>query len=145
MSASFCMHYAVKGILKGHLDTIFEWPYSYLGIPLAFKSPYKESKPSTLVRQPLFPLNLLFNKRSTCIWIFIDFFWVFCYITSAWIGKVKISISSSILLHGGLYRWRENSFLFFLYQKLKEILTGYSRTILTASKNWLISKIWRDL
>ena len=32
---------------------------------------------------------------------------------------------------------------FFLYQKLKEILTRYSRTILTSSKNWLISKIWR--
>ena len=29
----------------------------------------------------------------------------------------------------------------FLYQKLKEILTRYGRTILTASKNWLISKI----
>ena len=29
----------------------------------------------------------------------------------------------------------------FLYQKLKEILTMYGRNILTASKNWLISKI----
>ena len=29
----------------------------------------------------------------------------------------------------------------FLYQKLKEILTKYSRTILEASKDWLISKI----
>ena len=47
----------------------------------------------------------------------------------------------NILGHGGLYRWRENSLPFFLYQKLKEILTKYSRTILTSSKNWLISKI----
>ena len=30
---------------------------------------------------------------------------------------------------------------FFLYQKLKEILTKYSRPILEASKDWLISKI----
>ena len=37
--------------------------------------------------------------------------------------------------HGGLYRWRENSLPFFLYQKLKEILTRYSRTILTPLKN----------
>ena len=29
----------------------------------------------------------------------------------------------------------------FLYQKQKEILTRYNRTILTATKNWLISKI----
>ena len=29
----------------------------------------------------------------------------------------------------------------FLYQKLKEMLTWYSRTILEASKDWLISKI----
>ena len=29
----------------------------------------------------------------------------------------------------------------FLYQKLKEILTRYSKTILTASKDRLISKI----
>ena len=28
-----------------------------------------------------------------------------------------------------------------LHQKLKEILTRYSRTILEASKDWLISKI----
>ena len=45
------------------------------------------------------------------------------------------------LVHGGLYRWRENSLAFLLYQKLKEILTRYSRTISTASKDWLISKI----
>ena len=37
--------------------------------------------------------------------------------------------------HGGLYRWRENSLPIFLFQKLKEILTWYSRTILKASKN----------
>ena len=36
--------------------------------------------------------------------------------------------------HGGLYRWRENSLPIFLFQKLKEILTRYSRTILTDSK-----------
>ena len=53
------------------------------------------------------------------------------------------SLSNCIILHGGLYRWRENSLPFFLYQKLKEILTRYSRTILTASKDRLISKIWR--
>ena len=29
----------------------------------------------------------------------------------------------------------------FLLPKLKEILTWYNRTILKASKNWLISKI----
>ena len=45
--------------------------------------------------------------------------------------------------HGGFYRWIKNSLVFFLYQKLKEILTRYSRTISKASKNWLISKIWR--
>ena len=37
--------------------------------------------------------------------------------------------------HGGLYRWRENSLPIFLFQKLKEILTLYSRTILKVSKN----------
>ena len=37
--------------------------------------------------------------------------------------------------HGGLYRWSENSLPIFLFQKLKEILTWYSRTILKASKN----------
>ena len=31
----------------------------------------------------------------------------------------------------------------FLYQKQKEILIRYSRIILTASKDRLISKIWR--
>ena len=41
------------------------------------------------------------------------------------------------LVHGGLYRWRENSLAFFLYQKLKEILTRYSRTISKAWKNSL--------
>ena len=46
-----------------------------------------------------------------------------------------------ILHHGGLYRWRENSLPIFLFRKLKEILTRYSRTISKASKNWLISKI----
>jgi hypothetical protein len=54
----------------------------------------------------------------------------------------------SILVYGGLYRWRENSFPFFLYQKLKEIFIRYSIStllhsfiILTASKDRLISKI----
>ena len=46
-----------------------------------------------------------------------------------------------MLSHGGLYRWRENSFSFFLYQKLKEILVRYIRIILTASKDRSISKI----
>ena len=32
-------------------------------------------------------------------------------------------------IHGGLYRWRENSLPIFLFQKLKEILTWYSRTM----------------
>ena len=41
----------------------------------------------------------------------------------------------TIPIHGGLYRWRENSLPIFLFQKLKEILTRYSRTILTPSKN----------
>ena len=41
--------------------------------------------------------------------------------------------------HGGLYRWRENSLPIFLFQKLKENLTRYSRTMLTASKNLLIN------
>ena len=45
-----------------------------------------------------------------------------------------------LVRHGGLYRWRENSLTFFSYQKLKEILTKYIRTILTTSKDWLISK-----
>ena len=49
--------------------------------------------------------------------------------------------SETDLDHGGLYRWRENSFPFFLYQKLKKILIRYSRIILTASKVRLISKI----
>ena len=31
----------------------------------------------------------------------------------------------------------------FLYQKLKEILSRYNRTILEVSKDLLISKIWR--
>ena len=44
---------------------------------------------------------------------------------------------------GRLYRWTENSFTFFLYQKQKEILIRYSRIILTASKDKLISKTWR--
>ena len=47
----------------------------------------------------------------------------------------------SCFRHGGLYRWRENSLPIFLFQKLKEILTRYSRTILTSSKHWSISKI----
>ena len=42
---------------------------------------------------------------------------------------------SCVGIHGGLYRWRENSLPFFLFQKLKEIFTWYSRTILKASKN----------
>ena len=45
------------------------------------------------------------------------------------------------LTHGGLYRWRGNSFPFFVYQKLKEILIRYRRIILPASKDRLISKI----
>ena len=44
-------------------------------------------------------------------------------------------------VHGRLYRWTENSFPFFLYQKLKEILIRYIRIILKASKDRLISKI----
>jgi hypothetical protein len=45
------------------------------------------------------------------------------------------------IMHGGLYRWRGNSFPFFVNQKLKEILIRYSRIILPASKDRLISKI----
>ena len=37
------------------------------------------------------------------------------------------------LSHGGLYRWRENSFPIF-YQKLKEILIRYIIIILTVLK-----------
>ena len=58
--------------------------------------------------------------------------------SSLWITQLRVPTT-----HGGLYRWRENSLPFLLYQKLKEILTRYSRTILEASKDWLISKIWR--
>ena len=57
-------------------------------------------------------------------------------------SKIKNTSALSILLHyhswvihGDLYRWRGNSLPIFLFQKLKEILTRYSRTILTASKN----------
>ena len=39
------------------------------------------------------------------------------------------TMKPSDLLHGGLYRWRENSLPFFLYQKLKEILTRDGKTI----------------
>ena len=42
-----------------------------------------------------------------------------------------------------LYRWRGNSFPFFSYQKLKEILIRYRRINLKDSKDRLISKIWR--
>ena len=45
-----------------------------------------------------------------------------------------------IFNHGGLYRWRENSFPFFLYLKLIEILIRYSTITLTASKDRLTSK-----
>ena len=49
--------------------------------------------------------------------------------------KVSQIRETYLLDHGGLYRWRENSLAIFLFQKLKEILTWYSRTILKASKN----------
>ena len=45
---------------------------------------------------------------------------------------LNISAVGSVLCHGGLYRWKE---------KLKEILIRYSRIIITASKDRLISKI----
>ena len=48
--------------------------------------------------------------------------------------------STSVSIHGGLYRWK-NSFPFFKNQKLKEILIKYSKIILTASKDRLISKM----
>ena len=49
------------------------------------------------------------------------------------------------LSNGHLYRWTENSFTFFLYQELQEILIRYIRIILKASKDRLISKIGRQL
>ena len=52
-----------------------------------------------------------------------------------------LEVLNGTLSHGGLYRWRGNSFPFFVYHKLKEILIRYSRIILTASKDRLISKI----
>ena len=48
--------------------------------------------------------------------------------------RIEKPQTSNVLIHGGLHRWRENSLPFFLYQKLKEILTRFSRTILTALK-----------
>ena len=40
--------------------------------------------------------------------------------------------------HGGLYRWKGNSFPFFVHQKLKDILIRYSRIILPTERlNWL--------
>ena len=35
---------------------------------------------------------------------------------------VFLKMGSCRIYHGGLYRWRGNSFPFFVYQKLKEIL-----------------------
>ena len=53
------------------------------------------------------------------------------------INQLQVSVMTVIVnpIHGGLYRWRENTLPIFLFQKLKEILTLYSRTILKASKN----------
>jgi hypothetical protein len=61
----------------------------------------------------------------------------------SWIFALRSYCNMAKIGHGVLYRWRGNSFPFFLYQKLKEILIRYSRIILTASKDRLISKIWR--
>ena len=52
----------------------------------------------------------------------------------SYFGKL-ISCIHCGLIHGGLYRRRENSLPIFSFQKLKGILTLYSRTILKASKN----------
>ena len=66
-------------------------------------------------------LIVLFRRKSDVI--------IFYLITYYKEGEKKM------LSHGGLYRWRENSLPIFIFQKLKEILTWYSRTILKASKN----------
>ena len=48
---------------------------------------------------------------------------------------------TAITLLMEIYRWRGNSFSFFVHQKLKEILIWYGRIILPASKDRLICKI----
>ena len=62
---------------------------------------------------------------------------------SHWHSDLKFASYLGIPSHGGLYRWRGNSFPFFVHQKLKEILIRYIRIILKASKDRLISKISR--
>ena len=56
--------------------------------------------------------------------------------TDSFLDNKKLSFNQNVwrdhaTMHGGLYRWRENSLPIFLFQKLKEILTRYSRTSLT--------------
>ena len=53
-----------------------------------------------------------------------------------WQSKIKLGpfefleASNHTIIHGGLYRSKGNSFPFFVYQKLKEILIryGYGKT-----------------
>ena len=74
-----------------------------------------------------------------------DLFKVSIYFTFANMGAIVCQLYCflGMLMHGCLYRWRGNLFPFFVHQKLKEILIGYSRIILQASKDRLISKISR--
>ena len=74
-----------------------------------------------------------------------NLFTVSIYFTLTNMGAIGCQLYCflGMLMHGGLYWWRTNSFPFFVRQKLKEILIWYSRIILPASKDRLISKIWK--
>jgi hypothetical protein len=96
---------------------------------IRFLEELKTPKRHFEINWPLPVPKKCFTFWHHCWWEFLEF---------------KITNLFFDIIHGGLYRWRENSFPFFLYQKLKEIFIRYSRIILTASKDMLISKIWRE-
>ena len=103
-------------------DISFEYGETALGIQFPL---------ITLCQTNIYIENPIINECNDGSWDY-DSIFVSCMKGNQ---TFKVTIAMEVSIDGGRTRCH------FLYQKLKEILTRYSRTILEASKDWLISKI----